>query len=223
MQVKQVELSKLKPHPKNYREHPEDQLAHIKKSIEEHGFYRNVVIAKDNTVLAGHGVVQACKELGWEKIPATKLDIDSDSTAALKVLTGDNYLAHFSEDDDRLLTEVLKQINDDDELFGTGFDEMMLANLVMVTRSEGELEGSDAAAEWVGMPEFETKEAPPQLVIAFENEEERASVIAELGWKVIAKNRKTWSLNWGQMEKNDVGSIAFTDRQEDEVDEETPV
>ena len=57
----------LTPHPQNYRDHPQDQIAHIVRSIEEHGFYRNVVVAKDNTILAGHGVVQAAQQLGMKK------------------------------------------------------------------------------------------------------------------------------------------------------------
>jgi len=209
---KLVAIKNLKAHERNYRKHPEDQLEHIKASIEEHGFYRNVVATKSGVILAGHGVVEASKALMLDSVPTIQLDIDPDSPQALRILTGDNYLSHFAEDDDRMLTELLKEVLDSDEgLLGTGFDEMMLANLAMVTRSEGELADSDAAAEWVGMPEFEKKVSPPQLVIAFESDEERAEVIAELGWMVIAKNRSTWSMNWGQRMKDDIGSVQFDD------------
>lgn len=47
-------IDELRAHPRNYRRHPDDQLAHIMRSIELHGFYRAVVIARDGTVLAGH-------------------------------------------------------------------------------------------------------------------------------------------------------------------------
>ena len=57
--VESVAIETLKAHPKNYKKHPIKQLEHLMKSIEEHGFYRNVIIAKDSTILAGHGVVQA--------------------------------------------------------------------------------------------------------------------------------------------------------------------
>ena len=43
-------LADLKPHPKNYRSHPPAQLEHIKSSLEQHGVYRNVVVARDNTI-----------------------------------------------------------------------------------------------------------------------------------------------------------------------------
>ena len=67
-------LKDLRPHPRNYREHPEDQLAHLKQSIQKHHIYRNIVIARDGTILAGHGVVEAAKALGLETIPGCRLD-----------------------------------------------------------------------------------------------------------------------------------------------------
>ena len=106
MNIETIEVGKLKPHPRNYKEHPEQQLEHIIKSIEEHGFYRNIVVAKDNTILAGHGVVQASKLMGKQKVPVIRLDIDSDSTQALKVLTSDNEIGNLAMVDDRQLSEV---------------------------------------------------------------------------------------------------------------------
>ena len=52
MDIETIKLSDLKEHPRNYKTHPEDQLQHIISSIEEDGFYINIVIAKDNTLLA---------------------------------------------------------------------------------------------------------------------------------------------------------------------------
>ena len=54
--VEQFSPDQLKPHPRNYRDHPQDQIDHLIQSIRENGFYRNVVVANDNTILAGHGV-----------------------------------------------------------------------------------------------------------------------------------------------------------------------
>ena len=85
--AEQVKAKDLKPHPRNYQQHPDYQLRHIMKSIETHGFYRNVVIAKDNTILAGHGVVEASIRLGIEEIPVHKVDLDPNDTKALQILT----------------------------------------------------------------------------------------------------------------------------------------
>src|SRR5437764_115147 len=131
-ETESVAVSSLRPHPRNYREHPDDQIEHLAASLKEHGFYRNVVIAQDGTILAGHGVIEAAKRLGLETARVVRLPIEADSPAALKVLTGDNEIEHLAEQDDRLLSELLREIAQDDPLalLGTGYDEAMLANLV---------------------------------------------------------------------------------------------
>src|SRR5258707_279190 len=101
--VEIVAVADLKPHPQNYREHPDDELEHIVESIRANGFYRNVVVARDNTLLAGHGVVQAAKKLGKTEIPVLRLDLDPDDPKALKVLVGDNEIARMAMVDDRAL------------------------------------------------------------------------------------------------------------------------
>lgn len=68
-------LVDLREHPRNYRKHPASQVAHIAASLTEHGVYRPVVIARDNTILAGHGVVLAARSLGWTEIPVHALDL----------------------------------------------------------------------------------------------------------------------------------------------------
>ena len=59
----QIDIETLIPHPRNYKKHPDDQIKHLCESINENGIFRPIVIAEDNTILAGHGVVLACKKL----------------------------------------------------------------------------------------------------------------------------------------------------------------
>ena len=121
--VTQAPVDTLRPHPRNYRTHPEDQLAHIVRSLQLHGFYRNVVVARDGTILAGHGVVLAARQLGLETVPVIRLDVAPDDARALQVLTGDNEIANLGDVDDRELTELLRELatEDWDLLLGTGF------------------------------------------------------------------------------------------------------
>lgn len=208
------EVSKLKPHPQNYRSHPADQLNHIKESIRRHGIYRNVVTANDGTILAGHGVVEACKELGIEIIPIVRLKVGPDDPSALKVLTGDNEIGHLGEIDDRQLSEILKKINETDitGLIGTGFDEMMLANLALVTRPAAEIKNFDAAAEWVGMPEYALGSNAVKLVISFPDDKARAEFVKEKDLKIDygAVKGTTWSTRWPWTDREDVSAIKFT-------------
>lgn len=214
--VEQITLTDLKPHPQNYRIHPADQIAHLVQSIKEHGFYRNVVIAEDNTILAGHGIVLAAAQMGLTSIPVIRLPIAADTVQALKVLAGDNEIEHLADQDDRLLTELLKTIlqeGGEAGLLGTGYDEQMLAGLLMVTRPESEIQDMNEASHWVGMPEYNAILPPPKLIIAFETEDERQHFLSWLDQKeqtiIMGKNRDTWSMWWPPRDKEDLKALKW--------------
>lgn len=205
-----VPIADLKPHERNYRSHPPDQLEHLTSSLREHGLYRNVVIARDGTLLAGHGVVEAAKAEGFEEIAVVRLDVDPDDDEAIKVLTADNELARLAEVNDRLLSEHLKKLAETGNLLGTGFDEAMLANLIYVTRPSSEIETMNAAAQWVGLPEFGQVTAPLRLVVSFDSVEERTSFLEQVGINVVHKNTNgTLSVWWPPREKEDLSSLRF--------------
>ena len=123
-------LADLKAHPRNYRTHPEDQLTHLEQSLREHGWFRPIVVANDNTILAGHGIAQAARRLGWTEAPVVRLDLASDSPKALKVLTADNELGRLAIPDDAALANLLREIDRDLDLLGTGFDDQALRDLL---------------------------------------------------------------------------------------------
>tara|TARA_R110002167_G_scaffold122035_3_gene300486 strand:- start:11292 stop:11960 length:669 start_codon:yes stop_codon:yes gene_type:complete len=216
MSEKQIEIeylavSELKPHPKNYREHPDDQLEHIIQSIKDNGHYRNVVVSKDNVILAGHGVVKASSKMGLKTIPVVRLDVPHDDPKATKVLTGDNEIAHLGVVDDRLLSELLKEVkeSDIDGLLGTGYDDAMLANLVLVTRDSSEIKDFNAAAEWVGMPEYESQEKQLQIIVSFENMENRAKFGKLVGASLTNKTKSIW---YPHKENDDTSSVSFEEQ-----------
>lgn len=206
--LESVPVASLSPHPRNYRSHPADQIQHLIESIREHGFYRNIVVARDGTILAGHGVVQAAQKMGLATVPVIRLDIDKNDPRALKVLTGDNEIAHLGEIDDRALSELLKEIKDYDitGLRGTGYDEKMLANLVFVTRPKSEVKDFNAAAEWVGMPEYTLEEEPLKITVSFRNEKDRAEFGRLLGISITEKTKATW---WPPKDREDLASLRF--------------
>jgi len=121
----------LKPHPKNYRNHPPTQIDHIAASIREHGFYRNVVVTSDYTILAGHGQTLAAQQLGLTEIPIAIVDIKPGSPQALKILAADNTLQDFAIDDLDALASLLETVDagSPDGLLGTGYDDDALADL----------------------------------------------------------------------------------------------
>ena len=186
--VEVVALDSLTRHPRNYRIHPEDQLLHIKQSLQDHGQYRNVVIAQDSTILAGHGVWLAAQQLGWPQLSVIRLPLGPEDPRAIKVLTGDNEIAGRAEVDDRMLADLLREVADLDDLIGTGYTPEMLANLVLVTRAE--IEDEDAARHWVGLPEYQVEDDAYRLWVTCDSEAERAEVLGKLGITAATATRK---------------------------------
>jgi DNA modification methylase len=101
-----VAINSLHPHPRNYRAHPVQQVAAIAESLRLHGQYRNVVVqASTGYILAGHGVVEAARSLGWTKVQAVFLEVDD--AQALRLLVDDNELPRLALDDSALLANIL--------------------------------------------------------------------------------------------------------------------
>lgn len=215
-----VALEDLKPHPRNYKKHPADQVDHIASSLKEFGDWRPVVVARDNTILAGHGLTLAARKLGWKEVWVHRLDLDPNERRALKVLALDNEVGRFADGDDRTLTELLREVMNDDpvNLVGTGYDEKMLASLLMVTRPASEVKDADAAAEWVGMPDYETEPERIRLIVCFDSEAEKAELVEQLGVTIAKTTGKTSTAWYPPRERADLASLRF--ETEDGADDE---
>lgn len=130
-QLEALVLADLTPHPRNDGQHPPEEIEHLKQSLMEHGVYRNVVVARDGTILAGHGVIQAARELGHQTIPGLRKDYAPDDPRALRLLAGDNHIQRLRQQDDVVLLSLLDDLARDNPLglLGTGFDDAALGAL----------------------------------------------------------------------------------------------
>lgn len=194
MQVEVWPIEKIFNNPRNYRRHPEEQIGHIKRSLELLGQFKNVVVDAEGMLLAGHGVAEAARASGWTELTVHVFNGTPEQAKLLMV--ADNEISQGVDDDERLLTELLKEINDDMGLLGTGYDEMQLANVVLATRDESEIPDFDAAAEWVGLPDYDPLDNPRatgrQMVVQFENDKDREDFAALIGLKITDKTKATW-------------------------------
>lgn len=190
--IQEIDIALLKPHPRNYREHPQQQIEHLAASISEYGFYRNIIVAKDYTILAGHGLTMAAKFAEIKTVPILKLQIDSHDIKALKLLTLDNEVDHLGDTDMRQLSEILKDILKDDDLFGTGYDQSKLENLLTVSRSKAEVEEYIPESEWGDLLDFDRTKVNPKIVVNFENETDRQDFASVLGISLSDKQKAMW-------------------------------
>lgn len=158
-------IASLKPHPENYRKHPETQVLEIAESIKQHGIYKNIVIAKDGTILAGHGLVLGAQKLGLEQLPVVRIPLAPDHPRARKLVAADNGIPGMAEDDPEALAALLRAIRDGDDLglLGTGYDEVSLKELLgdeeQDPQSGEQKKLTQSLAERFGVPPFSVLDA----------------------------------------------------------------
>ena len=101
-----IKLADYKPHPRNYNRHPEAQIKRIQASLRKFGQVRSVVVWRGQ-FLAGHGVAEAARGLGWESIRADVLPDDYPEHLALAYVAADNELARQGDPDQAQLAAIL--------------------------------------------------------------------------------------------------------------------
>ena len=121
--VEYVPLDTLALDPKNARLHKPAQIKQIARSITAFDFNAPVLVDADHKVLAGHGRVLACRQLGWSEVPIIRLEhLTPEQARAFAI--ADNRLAETSSWDEAILAEHFKLLGDlnlDFDLEATGF------------------------------------------------------------------------------------------------------
>ena len=212
--VEMVAVADLKMHPRNYKKHPEEQLDQIIASIQEHGLYRNIIVAKDNTILAGHGVYLAVKKMGLfgpTHLPAYRTPLEPDDPRALKILAGDNEIGKLAEQDDRELTAILRDVMTAGDLLGTGYDPQSLRALIMVSRPVEEIKNKREAEEWMGMPEYDDGALLYTMKMLFDSAESREEFCTKFGIEVHRKagDGAWWTAWWPARKEIDRTTVIF--------------
>jgi DNA modification methylase len=110
MSVTYRAIAELKPDPANPRRHSKKQTRQIANSIREFGFVAPALIDRDGKVLAGHGRLLACRELGITEVPTVSLDHLTPAQARAFMIA-DNRLTEIATWDDQLLAEQLKELS----------------------------------------------------------------------------------------------------------------
>ncbi len=125
-------VSTLQPHPRNYRRHPEHQLALLRESLRVHGQQKPVVVTPDGTILAGHGLVEAARAEGWTELAVHVYDGPYPEA----YLSLDNRASDLAEDDEAALAELLKDLDAQDQLTAAGWEPEDLRELLLRLETE---------------------------------------------------------------------------------------
>jgi DNA modification methylase len=122
--VQYFPVDSLRSYRSNARVHSSQQINQIAKSIQFFGFTNPVLIASDRTIVAGHGRVEAAKQLGLIEVPTILLEHLTKEQIRAYVIA-DNRLAEKAGWDKEILSIELQHLvmNDDGlDVTITGFE-----------------------------------------------------------------------------------------------------
>lgn len=129
MQYYLAEVNDLIPYIRNARTHSESQIAQIAASIKEFGFLSPILIAEDNTILAGHGRLAAARKLGLTKVPCVKESHLTETQRRAYIIADNKLSLNAGWDEDILAIELSELQGADFDLDLLGFDESELASI----------------------------------------------------------------------------------------------
>lgn len=107
-----MEIKDLKQDKRNYRKHNEKNISLIKKSVDDCGLGRSIVIDKNNEIIAGNGLVSAISKNtpvkvietdGSELVVVKRTDLDTNDEKRKQLAVMDNSASDSSEFDMELL------------------------------------------------------------------------------------------------------------------------
>lgn len=128
-------LTSLKPYSRNARTHSKKQIKQIASSIERFGFVNPVLIGDDGEIIAGHGRVEAAKQLGLTTVPTLALSHLSKTERRAYVLADNKLALNAGWDREILAIELQGLVDLDFEVELTGFS---LAEIDFVLDEAGE-------------------------------------------------------------------------------------
>jgi DNA modification methylase len=105
-------------------------LTQIAESLEANGLYKPILVnagtltGRPNEILAGNHTMIGARQLGWEEIACTVVDVDDQQ--ARKIVAADNRLADLGGYDPEELYVLLDGL---DDLYGSGYDLQFLEEL----------------------------------------------------------------------------------------------
>jgi DNA modification methylase len=146
-QLERWPVDRLVPYDRNARTHSAEQVAQIVASIQEFGFTNPILVASDDGIIAGHGRLEAAKQLGMTEVPVVVLDHLTPTQRRAYVLA-DNKLALNAGWDDLLLATELQALQlEDFDLSLMGWSDEELAGLLVEELDPEELGDADEVPE----------------------------------------------------------------------------
>lgn len=132
-----IPVADLVEHPDNPRRGSDEAVT---ESIENNDFFGAILVQKSSKrILAGNTRYRSMSAAGQDTIPGFWIDCDDET--ALRILLADNRVSDLAFYDDRILVDLLHEINDTaGSLMGTGYDQTSY-ELLMQSANADEIMG----------------------------------------------------------------------------------
>ncbi|ANK80858.1 MAG: DNA methylase N-4 [Rhizobiales bacterium NRL2] len=114
-------IEELRPYEGNARTHSRRQIRQIADSIDRFGFTNPVLIADDDTIIAGHGRVLAAKQLGMREVPTVRLSHMNEAERRAYILADNKLALNAGWDQELLAIELQALVDLDFDVEITGF------------------------------------------------------------------------------------------------------
>jgi len=129
LEIKYVDINKLKPFEKNPRKHPQTAKDKVKRSIQEFGWTNPILVNKKGLIIAGHLRYEVATELGMETVPVVVLPFNMNQSTLYNI--ADNRIPEESEWDYEIISELLDKLNNEDiDILLSGFGETEIKGLL---------------------------------------------------------------------------------------------
>jgi hypothetical protein len=130
MEIVNKKVIDLIPYANNSRTHTEHQISQIANSIKKFGFTNPILIDSNNTIIAGHGRLEAVKLLGHEEVPCIAITGLSKSQIRALIIA-DNKLALNASWNFQTLNEEIKNLKEEEfDLNILGFADLELTSIL---------------------------------------------------------------------------------------------
>lgn len=139
-------VDELIPYDKNPRTHSAEQISQIAASIAQFGFLNPILVDTAAGIIAGHGRLQAAKQLGLAQVPVVVLDHLTETQKRAYVIADNKLALNAGWDNDLLRDEMNALAEEDFDLDLLGFDGAELDE-ILFSDEEATSDEDDAVPE----------------------------------------------------------------------------
>ena len=196
LKIEYLAASGLKQYERNIKIHSKKQVNKLIASIKQFGMVNPILIDNNNTIIAGHGRLQALEKLGYTKIPVIRIEHLSETEIKAYRLA-DNKIADDAIYDQELLKIELEDIMLDEEfvITNTGFEIAEIDSIILEDYTTTPKKSDKA-------DEIETMQIPKRV---------KSGDIWKLGSHILLCGDATNKLHYNKLMQKDKAGLIITD------------